>query len=69
MSSEMVPFKLPVVFTIGPQEPFPPTKDIEALVPHNAADIDQEAHRERIKQEAYQSFMVYANTMSGLSRR
>ena len=65
----MVPFKLPVVFTIGPQEPFPPAKDVEALVPHNAHDKDADSHRKRIREEAYQSFMTYADKMSGLSRR
>ncbi|KAK9788452.1 hypothetical protein WJX73_007874 [Symbiochloris irregularis] len=69
MSSEMVPFQLPVVFTIGPHEPFPPAKDIDALIPHDAHENSHEDHRKRIKAEAYESFMTYANTMSGLSRR
>ena len=57
-----------VVFTIGPQEPYPNLSDIEAQIPHNAADIDKEAHRQRIKAAAFELFLTYAKNMSGLSR-
>eukprot|EP00891_Asterochloris_glomerata_P008705 jgi/Astpho2/8705/Aster-05272 len=69
MSQELVPFLLPVVFTIAPKEPHPTDAEVEALVPHDAAEVDKAMHRKRIRQEAFDGFQTYIKKISGLTHK